>query len=189
MEMTLANTVFPNGGVRPKKPWIIERIEDRDGTTIYQSKVEQVRVLRPTTAYEVHTCLSEVLERGTADRAFNDLGLKRFALGGKTGTAYNFTDLWFVGYSSAVTCGVWVGFDRPRTIYRGAFSNQVALPIWGEIMQATFSNYRPAEIPRPAGLTKIEICGASGLKSTTKCFETVRNAETGEEGGPPHDLL
>jgi penicillin-binding protein 1A len=181
MEMTLANTMFPKGGVRPKKAWIIERIEDRDGTTIYRSKPEQVRVVRPTTAYQVHTCLAEVLERGTADRAFNDLGLKRFPLGGKTGTAYNFTDLWFTGYSSAVTCGVWVGFDRPRTIYRGAFSNQVALPIWAEIMQSTFSNYRPSDIPRPPGLVKIEICSASGLKSTPKCFETIQNAETGEQ--------
>ncbi len=181
MEMTLANTIFPNAGVRPKKPWIIDRIEDRDGNTVYRSRSEQIRVLRPTSAYQVHTCLAEVLERGTADRAYNDLGLKRFALGGKTGTAYNFTDLWFVGYSSAVTCGVWVGFDRPRTIYRGAFSNEVALPIWAEIMQATFSSYRPAEITRPVGLAKIEICAASGLKSTPKCFETVKNAETGEE--------
>ena len=63
----------------------------------------QSRVLRPTTAYEMHTCLAEVLDRGTADQTFTDLGVKKFDLGGKTGTAYNFTDLWFVGYSSAVT--------------------------------------------------------------------------------------
>jgi penicillin-binding protein 1A len=181
MELTLANTVFATGGVRPKRPWIIARIDDRDGQPLYQAKPEQVRALRPTTAYEVHSCLAEVLERGTADRTFTELDVKKFALGGKTGTAYNFTDLWFVGYSSAVTAGVWVGFDKPRTIYRGAFSNQVALPIWAEVIKATFPEYRPAEIVRPAGLQRCEICTASGLKATPKCFETIQNAETGEE--------
>ncbi|HET6409600.1 MAG TPA: penicillin-binding transpeptidase domain-containing protein, partial [Chthoniobacteraceae bacterium] len=181
LELTLANTIFATGGVRPKTSWIIDRIEDQDGQVIYQGRPELARVLRPTTAYEMHTCLSQVLERGTADRTFNDLGVKKFDLGGKTGTAYNFTDLWFVGYSSAVTCGVWVGFDKPRSIYRGAFSNQIALPIWAEVIQSTFSNYRPAEIGHPTGLQKCEICATTGLRATPKCSETIKNAETGEE--------
>jgi len=181
MEMTVANSIFATGGVRPKKPWIINRIDDKDGQIVYQAKPELVRVLHPTTAYEVHTCLAESLERGTADRAFTDLGLKKFALGGKTGTAYNFTDVWFVGYSSAVTCGVWTGFDKPRTIYRGAFSRDIALPVWADIMQASFTNHRPVEIARPPGLKNIEICSASGLLACPKCVETLQNAETGEE--------
>jgi membrane peptidoglycan carboxypeptidase len=181
LELTLANTMFATGGVRPKSTWIIERIEDQDGQLIYQGRAEQQRVLRPTTAYEIHTCLAEVLERGTADRTFNDLGMKKFDLGGKTGTAYNFTDLWFVGYSSAVTCGVWVGFDKPQSIYRGAFSNQIALPIWADVMQATLANHHPARINPPAGLVKCEICSASGLRATPKCVETIKNHENGEE--------
>lgn len=181
MEMTEANSIFATGGVRAKKPWIIERIQDKDGQTIYQAKPELVRVLRPSTAYEVNSCLAEVLERGTADRTFTDLGVKKYALGGKTGTAYNFTDLWFLGYSSAVTCGVWVGFDKPRTIFRGAFSHDIALPVWAEVMKTSFTDHRPAEIARPAGLRNIEICSTTGLKATPKCFETLQNAETGEE--------
>jgi 1A family penicillin-binding protein len=181
IEMTLANTIFPNGGWRPVRPWIIDRIEDADGQVIYKGKPEARRVLRPSTAYEVHTCLAEVLERGTADRTFNDLGVKKFALGGKTGTAYNFTDVWFVGYSSAVTCGVWMGFDKPQPIYRGAFSNELALPVWANVMKATFANYHPTEIVRPVGLNKCEICAASGLLATPKCVETIENAETGEK--------
>ena len=181
LEMTLANTIFPMGGIRPKSSWIIERIEDKDGQLVYQSKGEQVRVLRPTSAYEMHTCLSQVLERGTGESAFTDLGLKKFALGGKTGTAYNFTDLWFTGYSTAVTCGVWVGFDKPRSIYRGAFSNQVALPIWAKVMEGTFTDYHPSEIVRPAGLQQVEICSTTGLLATPKCVETVKNNGTGEQ--------
>ena len=182
LEMVLSNVMFPNGGWRPVKPFIIERIEDQRGHVIFKAKPETRRVIKPTTAYEVHTCLAEVLERGTADKTFTDLGLKKFPLGGKTGTAYNFTDVCFVGYSSEVTCGVWAGFDKPRTtIYRGAFSNEIALPVWADVMKASFADYRPQPISSPKGIVKCEICLASGLLATDKCHETVENKATGEK--------
>ncbi|HEX8296374.1 MAG TPA: PBP1A family penicillin-binding protein [Chthoniobacteraceae bacterium] len=180
-ELTVANTIFPNGGMRPDDAFIIDRIESKDGRVVFKSKPSRTRVIKETTAYEVHSCLAEVLDRGTADRTFTELGLKRFPLGGKTGTAYNFTDAWFVGYSSAVTCGVWAGFDKPRSIYRGAFSNQIALPIWANVMKATFADYKPGEISQPKGMIKCEICTASGRLATDKCFETVENKDTGEK--------
>ncbi len=180
-EMTLATTLFPNLGVRPEKPFIIQRIENKEGKAVFQARREMKSVLKPTTAYEVHSCLAEVLERGTAESAFAEQGLKRFPLGGKTGTAYNFTDAWFLGYSSAVTCGVWIGFDKPQPIYRGAFSNEVALPIWVTLMKTTFASYKPLEIPEPKGIIKCEICSASGLLATDKCVETAENKETGEK--------
>jgi penicillin-binding protein 1A len=114
MELVLANTIFPNGGSRPAAPFIIERIEEKDGHVLFQAKPAKQRVIRPSSAYEVHTALAEVLDRGTGDRAYSEFGLKKFPLGGKTGTAYNFTDAWFVGYSSEVTCGIWAGFDKPQ---------------------------------------------------------------------------
>jgi penicillin-binding protein 1A len=182
MEMTLANTIFPNGGMRPEKSFIIERIEEKDGHVIFEEKPERVRAIHGTTAYETHSCLSQVLDRGTADKTFTELGLKHYDLGGKTGTAYNFTDVWFLGYSSEVTCGVWAGFDKPRTtIYRGAFSNEIALPIWANVMKETFANYRPREIVPPKGMIKVEICSASGLLATEKCVETIENEETHEK--------
>lgn len=180
MEMVLANSIFPNGGQRPDRTFIIDHIESKEGRVVYKARPGRTRVISETTAYEVHTCLADVLERGTADRTFTDLGLKRFPLGGKTGTAYNFTDAWFLGYSSAVTCGVWTGFDKPRPIYRGAFSNQIALPIWANVMKATFSEYKPGELAQPRGIIKCEICSASGKLATDKCFETVENSETKE---------
>lgn len=181
MEMTLAHTIFPNGGVRPEKSFIIQRIEDQAGQVVFQAKLGRKRVIKDTTAYEIHTCLAEALERGTADKTFTELGVKKFPLGGKTGTAYNFTDLWFVGYSSAVTCGVWAGFDKPSPIYRGAFSNEIALPVWANVMNATFATYRPKEIAPPKGIIKCEICASSGLLATDKCFETVENKDTGDK--------
>jgi penicillin-binding protein 1A len=171
MELTLANSLFPNSGVRHDRSFIIDRIETKDGRVVYKAQNARTRVLRDTTAYEIHSCLADVLERGTADRTFTELGLKRYPLGGKTGTAYNFTDAWFVGYSSAVTCGVWAGFDKPQPIYRGAFSNQITLPIWANVMNATFESYKPREIPQPKGLIKCEICTASGKLATDKCVE------------------
>ena len=181
MEMTLANTMFPNGGVRPDKPFIIQRIEDQAGTVVFQAKPGRVRVIKDTTAYEIHSCLSDVLERGTGDKTFTELGVKKFPLGGKTGTAYNFTDAWFVGYSSAVTCGVWAGFDKPSTIYRGAFSNEIALPVWADVMKSTFATYRPKDVPQPKGIIKVELCSVSGQLATDKCYETLENKETGEK--------
>lgn len=181
MELTLANTMFPNGGWRPEKPFIITRIEDKSGRVLYRAERKKVQVVKPSTAYEINTCLSEVLERGTADKTFTELGVKKFPLGGKTGTAYNFTDAWFVGYSSAVTCGVWAGFDKPRTpIYRGAFSNEIALPIWAGVIKATFAAYNPKDLPPPKGIIKCEICRASGQLATEKCVESIDNKDTGE---------
>ena len=181
MEMTLAHTIFPNGGWRPDKPFIITKIEDQSGKVVYQAEQSKVPVIKPATAYEINSCLAEVLERGTAEKTFSELGLKKFPLGGKTGTAYNFTDAWFVGYSSAVTCGVWAGFDKPRPIYRGAFSNEVALPIWANVMKATFATYRPKELPPAKGIIKCEICAASGQLATDKCVEITENKDTGEK--------
>jgi penicillin-binding protein 1A len=75
---------------------------------------------------------------------------------------------------------VWVGFDKPQTIYRGAFSNEVALPIWAKVIGATFANYRPQEIAMPAGVIKAEICTASGELATPRCVEIAQNKDTGE---------
>ena len=177
IDLVLAYTMFPNGGLRPSDPFIIQRIEDKLGFVIFEEKPEMVPVIRDTTAYEIHSCLTQVLEPdGTAERASTELGLKRYPLAGKTGTGYNFTDAWFVGYSSEVTCGVWIGFDQQRgkprqSIYRGAFGKDIALPVWAEIMKATFEKYRPTEIVQPKGIIRVEICRLSGGLATPKCVQ------------------
>ena len=180
MDMTLAYTMFPDLGTRPAEPFIIRRIEDRDGQTTFESHPERKRVIKDTTAYEVHSCLSEVLEYGTGDKAFSKYGLKKFPVAGKTGTAYNFTDDWFIGYSSAITCGVWAGFDKPQPIYRGAFSSDVILPVWVDVMNASFSKYPASEIPQPRGIKKYEVCLSSGQLATDKCEEIVKDKNSGE---------
>lgn len=180
MDMTLAYSIFPNEGARAVKPLLVKRIETKSGRQVFSEKPKLRRVISAAAAYEVHSALSEVLERGTADRAYTQYHLKKMPLGGKTGTAYGFTDTWFMGYSSSVTCGVWVGLDRPQTIYRGAFSNEVALPIWCGIMNATFQDYPAKELARPPGLQKIEVCSESGELATDKCVEATVNPITSE---------
>jgi membrane carboxypeptidase/penicillin-binding protein len=181
-ELTLAYTVFPNGGFRPKQPYIIEKITDTDGKTIFAEKSEKVRAVSPEAAWQVHAGLEEAIRLGTGSAAFANYGLKNMPVGGKTGTAYNFTDTYFFGYNSSVTCGVWVGFDRPTRIYRGAFGKDLALPIWTRVMNQAADRFPAVAIPRPDTLKPVEICRVSGLLATPKCvIETAGSHGVGYE--------
>jgi 1A family penicillin-binding protein len=180
-ELALAYTVFPNGGARPNNLHILERIEEKDGTVWHaQTHNGKQNVVKPETAYEVHSCLVDALQFGTGKPAYSRFGLKKFPAAGKTGTAYDFTDALFAGYDSAITCVVWAGFDKPQKIYRGAFGHELALPVWVNVMNASLGHYQPKEIPPPATIKKGEICSRSGLLATDKCYDTVKGP-----GGEP----
>src|SRR5437868_1252764 len=175
-ELALAYTIFPNGGWRPNAPHILDRIEEKDGTLVWDAKQENIRklVVKPETAYEVHSCLVDALQSGTGKAAFTQFGLKKIPAAGKTGTAYDFTDALFAGYDSNFTCAVWAGFDKPQKIYRGAFGRELALPVWVDIMNAAAQSYPPREIKQPSNLKQIEICSRSGLLATDKCYDAVK---------------
>jgi penicillin-binding protein 1A len=177
-ELALAYTIFPNGGWRPNAPHILERIEEKDGTLVWDGKQQSVRklVTKPETAYEVHSCLADALQSGTGKAAFTQFGLKKMPAAGKTGTAYDFTDALFAGYDSNFTCAVWAGFDKPQKIYRGAFGRELALPIWVDIMNAAATSYPPREIKQPENLKQVEICSRSGLLATDKCYDALKTA-------------
>ena len=175
-ELALGYTIFPNGGWRSSTPHILERIEEKDGTLVWDGKQQSIRkiVIKPETAYEVHSCLVDALQSGTGKAAYTQFGLKKFPAAGKTGTAYDFTDALFAGYDSNFTCAVWVGFDKPQKIYRGAFGRELALPIWVDIMNAAAESYPPREVKEPSSLQQIEICSRSGLLATDKCYDAVK---------------
>jgi 1A family penicillin-binding protein len=177
-ELALAYTIFPNGGWRPNAPHILERIEEKDGTVWHAQREPGSRqnVIKPETAYEVHSCLVDALESGTGKTARAQYGLKKMPAAGKTGTAYDFTDALFAGYDSNFTCAVWAGFDKPQKIYRGAFGHELAMPVWTDIMNAAAEHYPPREIKQPASLKKVEICSRSGLLATDKCYDAVKTA-------------
>jgi 1A family penicillin-binding protein len=181
-ELALAYTIFPNGGWRPSAPHILERIEEKDGSVVWDAQRERGRqnVIKPETAYEVHSCLVDALESGTGKTARTQFGLRNFPAVGKTGTAYDFTDALFAGYDSNFTCAVWAGFDKPQKIYRGAFGRELALPVWVEVMNAAAEHYPPREIKRPPTLREVEICSRSGLLATDRCYDTIKTA-SGDE--------
>ncbi len=175
-EMCLAYSAFANGGKRPKEMRLVQRITDKDGKVIHQIKEDgddAVTVMDEIAAYQTHTCLADALKRGTGKLAYEEFGLGSFPAAGKTGTNYEFKDLWFVGYTSAVTCGVWCGFDQQKTIYTGAFSNRIALPIWVDAMNAARKDYKPEEIAVPQDALLVEVCRKSGLRATDACYEKV----------------
>src|SRR6202048_777258 len=120
-DLVTAYTMFPGNGSRPERVMLVTKIETQDGREGYLSVPKRVKVIATGIAFETHSFLTEVMENGTASNAYQQFGLKQFPAAGKTGTAYNFTDDWFLGYDSEITCGVWTGFDKPQTIYRGAF--------------------------------------------------------------------
>ncbi len=171
-DLVTAYTMFPGGGSRPERLMMVVKIETQDGQEIYRAEPQRVRVIDPGVAFEMHSFLTEVMQTGTASKARQEFGLKEFPAAGKTGTAYNFTDVWFVGYDSEVTCGVWAGFDKPQTIMRGAFSNQIALPVWTDVMNASLPKQPPRELGRPIDLKRVEVCLDTGLPASPKCMLT-----------------
>lgn len=183
-EFCLAYTVFPNGGTRPARLHLVERIAEADDTVIFQvepDKMARAVAIDPIAAYQTHSCLVEALQRGTGAAAQAEFGLGLFPAAGKTGTHEDFKDLWFMGYTSALTCGVWVGFDKQKTIYEGAFSSRIALPIWSDIINQTVKTFPPSEISPPPNAERVEICKKSGMKATDFCFDKVTRSDGREQ--------
>lgn len=179
-ETTLAYTMFPGGGDRPERTHIIDKIEDSEGELIYERTTQRKKVISDASAWQVHSLLTDTVFRGTGSKATTDYGLAVAGAAGKTGTAYNFTDVWFLGYSSAITCGVWIGYDQPRQIYRGAFAGDLALPVWVDVMNASRKDFPSSPLKAPVTVEQVEICRLSGEVATDKCVEKIRPASGGE---------
>jgi membrane carboxypeptidase/penicillin-binding protein len=111
--------------------------------------------------------LRDVVDRGTGLPA-RALGV-RGPVGGKTGTTDDYRDGWFVGFSSSVVAGVWVGFDQPASIGREAYGARVALPIWAEFMKRVSSRLPPADFAVPESLRVEDLCSVSYLRPVEGC--------------------
>jgi len=140
-DLTAAYTVFPNNGVR-RQPYLIERIDDSDGKILYRSSHLAATGLNAATCSTVTSVLTQVLSRGTASTA-RSLGLTKPAAG-KTGTTNDYRDAWFMGYTGSLTCGVWVGLDKPEKIMAHGYGATLALPIWVDVIQSTSPTRYPA---------------------------------------------
>jgi penicillin-binding protein 1A len=139
-DLTAAYTAFPNGGIR-FQPYIIEKVMDSEGMLLFQATRGRIRFLDERASDATDHLLEEAVRNGTAASA-RALGLRKHAAG-KTGTTDQFHDAWFVGYTKSLTCGVWVGFDKPQTILRGGYGADLALPIWVDTMQVAEARRYP----------------------------------------------
>ncbi|HST29895.1 MAG TPA: PBP1A family penicillin-binding protein [Chthoniobacterales bacterium] len=165
-DLTAAYTVFPNGGVR-KQAYIIERIDDPEHRPIYRASHIAAPALDPSAAWMTSQLMEEVLTRGTAAAA-RSLGFK-LPGAGKTGTTNDYKDAWFVGYTSTVTCGVWVGFDQPTTIIPHGYGAALALPVWVQVMNKAATIYPPLDLQPTMPIEHALVCSLSNHLATTGC--------------------
>ena len=146
LKLTTAYCSFINGG-KLIEPIFVDRIQDSEGNTIYNSEKrvckkcneisflgEEIpkitdnfpKIFSAETAYQVTSMLEGAVQRGTG-RKLKDLNLD---LAGKTGTTNENTDAWFVGFTSNLVVGVYVGFDEPKSLGRYETGSKTALPIF-----------------------------------------------------------
>ncbi len=156
LELTSAYSVFASGGeFRP--PAFIDKIVDRNGKTLEQYRNAPKVVLDERVAYQVTYLLQDVINEGTGKKA---KGLK--AAAGKTGTTDQNMDAWFVGYTSQITTGVWMGNDKHKSLGRHETGGRTAAPMWLSFMREVDKKIPAEEFKAPAGITFIPINRETG---------------------------
>jgi len=182
LRMVTGYSMLANGGKRIK-PTLIDRIQDRWGKTLYRHDERQCigcdaaqwenqlepklidkreQVLDPLTAYQITSIMEGVIQRGT--------GVSIRAVGkhlaGKTGTTNEAKDLWFVGFSPDLAVGVFIGYDRPRSLGSHAQAAQFAAPIFRDFMTVALKDKPDTPFRVPPGIKLISIDVHSGLRSS-----------------------
>jgi 1A family penicillin-binding protein len=167
MGLTAAYTMFPGGGeiVRPRG---IVNVLDANGMSVFAPSIERRPIVSEAVAFQVLSMLRDVIERGTAANGARASGVVG-PFGGKTGTTDDYHDAWFVGFSSSVVAGVWVGFDQPKPIGANAYGARVALPIWADFMKRAASILPPGEFTVPSTVEGEPLCSVSHLRPVEGC--------------------
>jgi len=179
LELTSAFAVLANQGIRAE-PIMVLRVEDKEGRVLEKNVARTEEALSAQTSYIVTNMLESVIDHGTG----YDARLRGFLLpaAGKTGTTDDFTDAWFVGFTPQIVAGVWVGFDKKKSLGSGMTGNRVALPIWTDIMLAASKLYTLTDFPIPEGVVIVELCAKSGLLALDTCPKKVTEVfRKGEE--------
>ena len=183
LRMTTAYGMFDNGG-RRIKPTLIDRIQDRYGHTVYKHDERECvgcagkkwenqaepslidrreQVLDPMTAYQITSMMEGVVLRGTAGGAgFKEVGRP---VAGKTGTTNDEKDAWFVGFTPDIVVGVYMGYDKPRHLGRGATGGHLSAPIVREFMKAALAGKPALPFRVPPGIKLIRVDLKSGTRA------------------------
>ena len=174
LNLTSAYSSFVNGG-KLISPIIIDRIQDSEGNTIINNENRKCKncneisftgkdypviednykqVISEQTAYQIISFLEGVIKRGTGKK-LKDLKLN---LAGKTGTTNENTDAWFIGFTSNLVVGVYVGMDNPEPLGKYETGSKAALPIFREFVEKAVkkSNARPFKVPKEMTLMVVD---------------------------------
>jgi len=181
MRQVAGYSMFVNGGKRIK-PTLIDRIQDRTGQTIYRHDDRQCigcaaeawtgqdepklvdkreQVLDPLTAYQITSILEGVVQRGTA----TILKAVGKPLAGKTGTTNDAKDVWFIGFSPDLAAGVYLGYDKPRSLGDAATGGHISAPIFRDFMQMALKDKPPTPFRVPPGIKLIRVSAGSGTRA------------------------
>ena len=186
LKLTSAYCTFVNGG-KLIKPIMIDRIQDGEGNTIFNNenrkcincdqisytgeefpKIEDNfdQILSPQTAYQITTILEGVVNRGTGKK-LKKLGLN---IAGKTGTTNENTDAWFIGFTSNLVIGVYVGMDNPEPLGKFETGSKAALPIFSEFVKKAInkSDARPFKVPEDITLMVVDPTTGEKAKFSSK---------------------
>ncbi len=173
-KMVAAYAMFANGGERVE-PTLVDRIQDRFGKTIYRHDDRQCldcnstwlepnesptietnrsQVMDAITAYQLTSMMKGVVDRGTASRYVN----LPVPTAGKTGTTNDSKDAWFIGFTSNIVAGCYIGYDRPRPMGRGAYGGTMCGPVFQSFMEKAVEKYGggPFEVPEGGHFIKID---------------------------------
>src|SRR5665213_2456055 len=182
MRMVTAYSMIDNGGGRVK-PTLIDRIQDRWGHTIFKHDTRECRgcdapegwknqpepqlidhreqVIDVLTAYQMTSMMEGVVQGGTAI-ALRDVGKP---LVGKTGTSNEAKDLWFMGFSPDLVVGLYVGYDKPRSLGRNAQAGHTAAPIARDFLKLALADKPAIPFKIPAGIKLIRVDAKTGLRA------------------------
>ena len=166
MSLTAAYGAFANGGV-VRQPVLIRRVEDSDGSVLFQQQGVSHRAISEATAFLMSSMLADVINSGTAYRA-RQAGFVLPAAG-KTGTTNDYVDAWFVGFTPHLVTGVWIGFDQPATIIANGYAGELAVPIWASFMKTATKGDKPDWFQRPPGVVTANVCRVSGKLPNGGC--------------------
>ena len=187
IELVAAYSAFATLGVAVE-PRYITRIEDRTGRTVWTAQPKPPELaIDPRVAFIVRDIMREAVERGTGSwvRRLVD---PRVPVAGKTGTTNDNTDVWFVGMTPELVAGVWLGFDQPRPIARGAAGGTYAAPIFGQMIAKYYEGRAVGTWAPPAGLVSAELDRATGLLADAFTPPERRYMEYFLEGTEPPEL-
>ncbi len=181
MRMVTAYSMFANGG-RRVKPTLIDRIQDRYGRTIFKHDARECRgcdapggwknqpepqlvdrreqVLDSMTAYQITSMLEGVVQGGTAS-VMREVGKP---IAGKTGTTSDGKDVWFIGFSQDLVVGLYLGYDKPRSLGRAAQGGHTAAPIVKDFMKLALANKPATPFKIPAGIRLVRVDAKSGTR-------------------------